>query len=187
MCKVIYSMSVSLDGYINDANGSLDWVPVTDEYHRFANERQAESGLDVYGTRMWRTMRFWNAVGPGSDHPDFMVEFARLWKPAAKQVASTTLSESDKLAGAELFPGDIVAEVDRLKRQPGKSIHVSGATLASSLVDAGLVDELEPYIVPAILGGGTRFLQARSASRYELTESRTFANGMTWLRCVKRA
>jgi dihydrofolate reductase len=187
MRKLIYSMAVSLDGYINDANGSLNWVPVTEEYHRFANAQQAETGLSIYGTRMWQTMRFWNDIGAEEDQPEVMVEFARLWRPAAKLVASRSLTGADMLSGAELFSGDIVPEVERLKQEPGGPIHISGATLASSLVDAGLVDELQPFIAPVVLGGGTRFLQAKSTSRYELAESRRFANGMTWLRCVKQA
>jgi dihydrofolate reductase len=185
MRKLIYSIAVSLDGYINDPKGSLGWVPVDEEYHRFANAQQAETGLSLYGTRMWQTMRYWDTAEDEPGQPDFAVEFARLWKPAGKLVVSHSLSESDMLAGAQLFHGDIIAEIGRLKRQPGKQIAVSGATLASVLVDAGLVDEIQPFIVPAVLGGGTPFLNVRSSSSYRLIESRRFANGMTFLRCAR--
>ena len=43
MRKLIYSIAVSLDGYINDSRGSLRWVPVDEQYHRFANAQQAET------------------------------------------------------------------------------------------------------------------------------------------------
>lgn len=185
MRKLIYSIAVSLDSYINDARGSLNWVPVDEEYHRFANAQQAEIGLSIYGTRMWRTMRYWDTAEAEPGQPDFAIDFARLWKPADKLVVSHSLSATDMLAGARLFRGDVVAEVSRLKHQSGGQIAVSGATLASVLVDAGLVDEIQPFIVPAVLGGGTPFLSATSASKYQLVDSRRFANGMTFLRCAR--
>jgi dihydrofolate reductase len=187
MRKLVYSIAVSLDGYINDPRGSLNWVPVDEQYHRFANAQQAETGLSVYGTRMWETMRYWDSAAEQPEQADYMLEFARLWKPAEKLVVSHSLAEGDMLAGARLFRGDIVAELRRLKQEPGGQIAVAGATLASALVDAGLVDEIQPFIVPAVLGGGTPFLSAGSASRYRLVESRNFANGMTLLRCARES
>ena len=187
MRQLIYTIAVSLDGYINDRNGSLGWVPVDEEYHRFANAQQAATGLSIYGTRMWQTMRYWDTAADDPHPPDYGLDFARLWKPAAKLVASRSLSDADMAAGAQLFRGDIVEHVRSLKRQPGTQMSVSGATLASTLVDAGLVDELQPFIVPAVLGGGTPFLSAASASKYRLAETRRFANGMTFLRCARIA
>jgi dihydrofolate reductase len=186
MRKLIYSIAVSLDGYINDANGSLDWVPVDEEYHRFANAQQAETGLSIYGTNMWRTMVYWNTADQEPNHPDYMYDFARLWKPSQKLVVSHSLNETDLAAGARLMRDGLIDEVRRLKAEPGNVITVSGATIASTLIDAGLVDEVQPLVVPAILGGGTRFLQTRTQSRYDLAETRRFKNGMTLLRCVKR-
>jgi dihydrofolate reductase len=184
MRRLVYSIAVSLDGYINDPEGELGWVPVDEEYHRFANQQQREAGLSVYGTRMWQTMRYWAGDQPAKA-PDYMREFARIWQPADKLVASHSLRQVDMAAGARLFDGDIVAEVGRLKQQPGGPINVSGGTLASSLVEAGLVDEIQPFIVPAVLGGGTPFLSVAAASRYRLVETRRFANGMVFLRCEK--
>ncbi len=184
MRRLIYSIAVSLDGYINDPEGNLGWVPVDEEYHRFANQQQQEASLSVYGTRMWQTMRYWADDLP-AESPDYMRDFARIWQPADKLVASRSLRQADMAAGARLFDGHIVAEIGRLKQEPGGPINVSGGTLASSLVGAGLVDEIQPFIVPAILGGGTPFLGASAASRYRLVETRRFANGMVFLRCEK--
>ena len=184
MRRLVYSIAVSLDGYINDPEGELGWVPVDEEYHRFATQQQREAGLSVYGARMWQTMRYWAGDQP-AEAPDYMREFARIWQPAEKLGASHSLRQVDMSAGARLFDGDIVAEVGRLKQQPGGPINVSGGALASSLVEAGLVDEIQPFIVPAVLGGGTPFLSAAAASRYRLVETRRFANGMVFLRCEK--
>jgi dihydrofolate reductase len=185
MRKLIYTISVSLDGYINDAKGSLDWVRVDEEYHRFANDQMAQTGTSIYGANMWRTMVFWDTDGePG--WPAFMLDFARLWRPAEKLVFSKHLQPSDMVAGARLMRGDVVAEVTALKAQAGKPIAVSGATIASTLIDAGLVDEIQPVIVPAILGGGTPFLSARSRRDYDLAGTHAFKNGMTFLRYVRR-
>ena len=78
MRTLIYSIAVSLDGYINDPTGALSWIPVDEEYHRFANAQQAETSLSIYGTRMWETMRYWNAAERDPERTDFMLEFARL-------------------------------------------------------------------------------------------------------------
>jgi dihydrofolate reductase len=185
MRKLVYSIAVSLDGYINDGKGSLDWVPVDEEYHRFANQQQAETGISIYGTRMWQTMVYWATAEDQPGRPDVEYEFARIWKPATKLVVSHSLMPTDMAAGATLFTGDLTAEVRRLKAGPGNSIAVAGATIASSLIDAGLVDEIQPLIVPAILGGGTPFLGAKQRARYRTAETRSFKNGMTYIRCVK--
>ena len=187
MRKLIYSIAVSLDGYINDTKGSLDWVRVDEEYHRFANAQQAETGLSIYGTRMWQTMVYWDTADREPNQPDYMYEFAKLWKPAEKLVVSHSLKESDLVAGATLLRGDLIAAVKGLKTLPGKPIAVAGATLAATLIDAGLVDEIQPFIVPAILGGGTPFLQARGHTEYDLVETRPFKSGMTFLRYEKRS
>jgi dihydrofolate reductase len=186
MRKLIYSMATSLDGYVNDANGSLDWVPVDEEYHRFANAQQAATGLSIYGTNMWRTMEFWDTAGQQPGEPEVMYEFARIWKASGKLVVSHTLTDADLKAGANLFRGDLVAEVTRLKAGPGGEMSVSGATIAAPLIDAGLVDEIQPFYVPVVLGGGTPFFSAKSRHQYRLAETRSFTNGMTWLRCLKR-
>jgi hypothetical protein len=74
--RLIYSIAVSLDGYINDPERNLGWVPVDEEYHRFANQQQQEASLSVYGTRMWQTMRYWADDLP-AESPDYMRDFAR--------------------------------------------------------------------------------------------------------------
>ncbi|HEX4298582.1 MAG TPA: dihydrofolate reductase family protein [Devosia sp.] len=186
MRKLIYSISVSLDGYINDARGSLNWVRVDEEYHRFANEQMRETGLSIYGTRMWQTMTYWDTAEDQPGHPEFMYEFARLWKPAPKLVFSHSLADADMRAGAQLRRDGLIEEVTRLKSEPGKPIAVSGATLASALLDAGLVDELQPFIVPVVIGGGVPFLQVRRRLDFELLETRRFASGTVFHRYARR-
>jgi dihydrofolate reductase len=135
---------------------------------------------------MWRTMAAWDTMSDTPNLPGFIYEFAELWKPAAKLVVSHTLQPADMLAGARLLRDGIVEEVARLKAEPGKPIAVAGATLASTLLDAGLVDEIQPFYVPAITGGGTPFLQTRHRVDFELIETKIFKSGTVYHRYGKR-
>jgi dihydrofolate reductase len=84
---------------------------------------------------------------------------------------------------SRLVRGDPVAEVARLKTQLGFDMSVGGPTLASALIEAGLVDEFRVYVNPVILGAGTRFFPPLS-ERIALTlvETRTFDSGVVYLR-----
>ncbi len=186
MRKLTFSMSVSLDGYVNDANGSLDWTRVDEPFHRFANAQQAATGLAIYGTRMWQTMTYWNTAEETAGQPDYEYEFARLWKATPKLVVSSSLKPTDMIAGARLFEGDLVEAVKRLKSEPGKPITVAGPTVAGPLLDAGLVDEIQPFFIPVVLGGGTPFLQTKARFEYDLIETEHFASGVVFHRYEKR-
>jgi dihydrofolate reductase len=187
MRKVIYSISVSLDGFINDANGSLGWVRVDEEFHSFANEQMRDTGVSVYGADMWRAMSYWDTADQEPGEPEVMYEFARLWKPARKLVFSHSLTNADMRAGAELHRDGLIDTVRQLKSEPGKPIAVSGATIASSLIEAGLIDEIQPFFVPVVIGGGVPFLQAGSKVDFDLLESRTFKSGTVYHRYGKRS
>jgi dihydrofolate reductase len=79
--------------------------------------------------------------------------------------------------------GDVVAEVERLKSEPGGDMEVGGPTLAAALIARGLVDEFGLVVHPVVLGAGTPFfpsLERRLALR--LLDSRRFASGVVYLR-----
>ena len=97
--------------------------------------------------------------------PAAELEWAAIWKQLPKVVFSTTLESVE--GNARLVRGDAVAEVARLKAEPGEgALAVGGAGLAASLVRAGLVDEYGLFVFPVVLGAGTPFFpRSRTASR----------------------
>ncbi len=182
MRKVIYSMNVSLDGFIEDRAGGLDWSVPSPELHQFWNDQEREYDLFLYGRRLYETMSaFWPTAGLDPSDPPEVVEFARIWRSTPKLVFSHTLAEVRH--NARLATGGIVEEVTRLKAQPGKDISVGGAGLAASLMAAGLIDEFRPVVHPVLLGGGKPMFPGLDApGSLELVETRRIAGGYVLLR-----
>ena len=182
MRKLIYSMGVSLDGFIAGPGGEIDWSDPDEELHRFHNEQTKEIGAHLCGRRLYEVMLYWEtAEEQNPSPPEYELEFARIWKDLPKVVFSKTL---DKVEGnARLVKDGVAEEVAKLKERPGKDIAVGGAGLASTLIEQGLVDEFRPFVSPVVLGGGTPYLPAlRGRIDLELVETRTFGSRVVYLR-----
>jgi dihydrofolate reductase len=183
--KLIYSMGVSLDGFITDRDGAIDWSAPDEELHRFHNEQGRETGMHLYGRGMWEAMRGWRTREEDPSAGEVERDWARLWKALPKVVFSSTLEAVE--GNARLVREDAAGEVARLKAESGPDLSVGGAGLAASLVAHGLVDEYRPFVYPVILGGGTPFfppLEARIG--LDLVETRTFDSAVVYLRYTVR-
>jgi dihydrofolate reductase len=102
----------------------------------------------------------------------------------AKYVVSDSLEEPLAWQNSTLIRGDEFAEgISDLKRQPGKDIVVSGSgALVRSLLERGLLDALQLFVHPVVLGAGKRlFAEGEERTALELTDSRTFATGVVHL------
>ena len=180
--KVIYSLSVSLDGFIEDRDGGLGWVTADEEMHAFVSQQEAEIDTHLYGRRMYETMSaFWPTADQDPNNPPYVHEYARIWRGMKKVVFSRTLAQVG--AGARLVRGDIAEEVARLKAQPGKHMGIAGAGLAASFAQLGLIDEYQMYVEPVILGGGKPFFAPLDQpERLRLVEARPLQSGIVFLR-----
>ncbi|HZE39237.1 MAG TPA: dihydrofolate reductase family protein [Stackebrandtia sp.] len=185
MRKLVYSFGVSLDGYIDGPNRSLDWSTPGAELHRFYNGQAADTGVELYGRRLYELMyAFWPTAHLDPDASEEVLEFARVWRSTPKLVYSSTLS--DVADGATLMREDPVDTVARLKAESGKDIAVGGAGLAAGLIRAGLVDEFRMVVFPVILGGGTPYFPKLEAPlRLREAETREFPGGERYLRYVR--
>ncbi len=182
MRKLVYSTSLSLDGYIDSAAGDPSWVVPNEELHRHFNDVEREIDTLLYGRRMYEIMAgYWPTADQDPSAPSVIVEYAQIWKPVLKVVFSSTLERVDW--NARLIRGDAVAEVTRLKAQPGGSIGIGGVLLASDLASAGLIDEYRLYYVPIFLGSGkAAFSQIQRSVKLRLVETHTFSSGTVLLR-----
>jgi dihydrofolate reductase len=181
MRKLIYSMSVSLDGFIAGPDGGFDWSVPDEELHRFHNEQVRELGGHLCGRGLYETMVYWETADQDPSLADYALEFARIWKPLPKVVFSTTLEEVE--GNARLVRDGAAEEVARLKEEPGKDLGVGGAGLAAGLIELGLVDEFRPFVYPVVVGGGTPFFPALAEQiDLELVESRTFSSRVVYSR-----
>ena len=184
MRKLIYSMSVSLDGFIAGPNGEIDWSAPDDELHRFHNERTRELGAHLCGRRLYETMVYWEAADQDPSIGATEREFARIWQALPKIVFSTTLESVE--GNARLATRGIAEEVAELKGQPGKDVEVGGAGLAAGCAELNLIDEYGLFVSPVVLGGGTPFFPAlQHRIDLELVETRTFGSRVVYMRYAR--
>jgi dihydrofolate reductase len=181
MRKLIYSMGVSLDGFIADPAGEIDWTMPDEELHRFHNERARGLGVHLCGRRLYEEMLYWETAGENPSASEIEIEFAGIWKALPKLVFSSTLEKVE--GNATLAAEGLAEEVARLREQPGKDLAVGGAGLGSACIELGLVDELSLFVYPVILGGGTRFFPALDERvEFELVETGTFGSRVAYAR-----
>jgi dihydrofolate reductase len=181
MRKLIYSMGVSLDGFIAGPNGEIDWSAPDEELHRFHNQQTREMGAHLCGRRLYEVMSFWETADENPSAPEHELEFARIWKNMPKIVFSKTLEKVE--GNARLVRDGVVEEVAKLKEQPGKVLAVGGAGLASTFIKLGLIDEYRLFVSPVVLGGGTPYFPALDERmNLELVETQTFGSRVVYVR-----
>jgi dihydrofolate reductase len=185
MRNLIYSMMVSLDGFIEDSRHSLDWVIIERELHQYINDQQAGIGAFLYGRRLYENMTaYWPTADQDPNATDYTLEWAQIWKAMPKIVFSKTLEKVEW--NSRLVKENAVEEVRKLMAQPGKNLSVGGATLAATLMKHGLIDEIQVFVMPVILGSGTPFFPALDDKiNLKLIENRTFGSGAVFLRYQK--
>jgi dihydrofolate reductase len=181
MRKLIYSMGVSLDGYIAGPGGEFDWSAPDEELHRFHNEQTRELGAHICGRRLYEVMVFWETADRDPAAEEHIVEFARIWQALPKVVFSRTL---DAVEGdARLATGGPAEELARLREEPGGDIAVGGAGLAAEFMALDLIDEYRLFVNPVVAGGGTPFFATRDGRLdLELVETQTFGSRVVYVR-----
>ena len=181
MARLIYSAIMSLDGYIADADGGFDWAAPGEEVHAFVNELERPVGTYLLGRRMYETLRYWETAHTLPGQPPVSLDFARIWQAADKIVYSRTLQEplTPRTRIERDFDPD---QVRMLKTEASQDLTVGGAHLAAQAIAAGLVDEYQLFLVPVIVGGGTRALPDKVRLDLALAQEHRFANGFTYLR-----
>ena len=175
-------MLTSLDGYTEDEQGRFGWgAPVDEEVHSYINGLTSSFRTYLYGRRMYQTMVYWETAHTVRDQPRFMLAFAKQWQAAEKIVYSRTLAEphSARTRIEREFDPDAVR---RLKAEAEHDITVDGPQLAAQAIKAGLVDEYQMIVCPAVVGGGKRFFPAGVRLALELVEERRFRKGVLLLR-----
>jgi dihydrofolate reductase len=181
MRKLIYSMGVSLDGFIAGPGGEIDWSAPDEELHRFHNQLTRETGVHVYGRRLYEVMTYWETAEQNPSARDYELEFARTWREMPKIVFSSTLAKVE--GNATLVRGEAAEEVAQLKQRPGGDLAVGGAGLASAFTRLGLIDEYRLFVSPVVLGEGRPYFPALDERiDLDLVETRTFGSRVVYVR-----
>jgi len=177
---LIYSMGVSVDGFIADRDGGFDWSVPSEEQFRFHLEQVGGLGGLLLGRRLYETMLVWE-TDPSLRGDELGAAFADVWCALPKVVFSRTL---DSVQGnARLAEASLAEEVATALDATDKDVEIGGAGLAAAAIELDLVDELSMFRNPVVVGGGTPFLPPVTEDlALELIETRTFGSRVVYER-----
>ena len=178
MGSLVYTGLVSLDGYVVDASGSFDWAMPDEQVHAFVNELERPVGTHLYGRRLYEVMLAWETMDT-ADAPAEIGDYATVWRGSDKVVYSSTLA-SVSSGRTRLEREFDVEAVRRLKDESVGLVSIGGPTLAAHALRAGLVDEIQLFVSPVVVGGGIRFLPDDVSLALELIDQRRFDNGVVY-------
>lgn len=181
MADLIYTVNVSLDGFIEDDRGSFDFSAPDDDVFAFITGLERSAGTYLYGRRMYETMAVWETDPGLRAESDLMADFANMWQAADKVVYSTTL-EGVATAKTRLERSFDADAVRTMKASASGHLTVGGADLARQAFEAGLVDECRLFICPVLVGGGKAALPRDVRVELELIDEHRFSSGVIYLR-----
>jgi dihydrofolate reductase len=177
---LIYSMGVSVDGFIADREGAFGWTVPSEEQFRFHLAQVRELGAYLCGRKLYETMLVWE-TDPSLRENELRAAFADVWCAIPKVVFSRTL---DSVQGnARLAEASVAEEVAAALDATDKDVAIGGAGLAAQAIELGLVDELRMLRHPVVVGGGTTFLPPVTEDvSLDLIETRTFGSRVIYER-----
>jgi dihydrofolate reductase len=177
---LIYSMSVSVDGFIADREGGFGWGGPSEELFRFHTALVSELGGYLLGRRLYETMQVWE-TDPSLRDTESRAAFADVWCAIPKIVFSRTL---DSVQGnTRLAEASVAEEAAAALDATDKDVSIGGAGLAAAVIEVGLVDELRMFRYPVVVGGGTPFLPPVTEDvPLDLIETRTFGSRVIYER-----
>jgi dihydrofolate reductase len=178
MSELFLQISVSLDGYIEDAHGDIDWMVFDTSLDPFATRTLESIDGMIFGRRAHALLAaFWPGAAETPGASPHLIAQTRLMNALPKYV----LTHGEETTGWANSHAIRAEDVPRLKQEAARPLAVfAGAGAAQSLLARGDVDEIRLIQYPVLLGGGTP-LFARSGRRQELelVETRTFESGAT--------
>lgn len=175
MRKVIVSNLMSLDGFFEGPNHELDWFVVDQEFFEYARDMLRGVDTILFGRKTYQHMADYWPSAPAEEIADQMNNLPKI-------VFSRTL-ESAEWQNSTLVKNDAVAEISKLKQLPGKDMVILGsASLASFLLQRGLIDEYRVILNPVLLGSGSPLFQdVKQRLRLKLSRTKLFGSGVVVL------
>lgn len=178
MRKIILTLAVSLDGFIEGPNREIDWIEFSEETGNTLNKFLEEIDTVLYGRVSYEA---WGNYSPADDSSDFEKNFYRKLKKMTKYVFSSSKTEFD--GNPMVVKSDIKHTIENLKQQSGKDIWLyGGASLISTFVNLNLVDEFRLAVFPIILGeGNPLFKEIKQRVKLKLLEVKSSKSGVVEL------
>ncbi|WP_156689377.1 dihydrofolate reductase family protein [Mycobacterium sp. Marseille-P9652] len=182
-----FTATVSLDGYVADADGDFQWSAPGTEVFDVHVDRMAEVSTEVLGRRTYALMDYWETYPDDENSSPAEREFARRWQGIDKVVVSSTLT-ADELGSkrARLVPRLSLDELRRIVDEAAGVVEIFGPTVAAAPIRAGLVEDFRFFVVSKVVGGGLRALPDGVRLDLRLVEHRVFDEGTALLRYSSR-
>ncbi|APE16442.1 dihydrofolate reductase family protein [Mycolicibacterium pallens] len=185
MGKLIFTATVSIDGYAADADGDFQWSAPNTAVFDVHVDRMAAVSTEVLGRKTFELMQYWETDPDGDAWTAAEHEFARRWRGIEKVVASSTLTAGE-VGPHRVVPDLTLDELRRIVADATGVVEIFGPTVAAPAIRAGLVEEFHFFVVPKMVGGGLRALPDGVHLDLTLAEHTVFDNGTAHLRYVPR-
>ena len=186
MRRVVLFEHMSLDGCLAGPGADMSWVRVDDEWWDYAAPIIDAAGTAIFGRITYQLMQaHWPSVADDPSAGPHDIHHSEWTKTATKLVFSKTLPAApwDASGDATLIRDDVATVIRQLRQEAGKDLVVLGsASLARTLIRAGLVDDYHISVNPVIVGGGTPLFPDMTSLRpLSLESSRIFKSGVVAL------
>jgi len=181
MGTLTYSMITSLDGYIEDDKGNFDWAEPGPDLHRYFNDLESKTELMMYGRNMYRIMSYWEHIYNLEQQPDYIRDYARIWKSKQKIVFSTSM-DAVATSGTVLKKEFLAPEIIAIKEKTQGIISIGGAGIASSAIGMGLVDEIHAFVFPVLLGSGKKWISGVPLTKLRFLGMEALYGGVVMMR-----
>lgn len=169
MRKIKLYIAASIDGYIADINGELDWLkdyPINSDYNYGYDDFFESVDSVIMGGKTFRDILNMDISYPYKEKTTYIVSHTNNFPTSIKNI--------------EFISDKIAEKIFSLKRQNGKDIWlVGGGQLISMLINHNLVDEMKITYIPKLLGGGIPlFPKMTKETKWQLTNNQSYKNGV---------
>jgi len=182
--RVVASIGISLDGFIEGPERQIDWHRIDAELHQYLNDDLRSMAAFVEGRVTYELMAaYWPTADADPDASPQIVDFAQIWRGMPKVVLSRTMTETDDPRATirrEIDPDEIRALTEQ------GDIVIGGADVITAFRELDLVDDYRVYVHPVLIGRGKRlFPDTDAAADLRLVDIRTFGNGVVRLHYLR--
>lgn len=187
MRKLVLFMHTSLDGFVADRNGEMNWILIDESMFDVASQRTKEADTALYGRVTWQMMEnYWPGAAKLPNATKHDIEHSTWYNSVTKVVASRTLKEGN-LVNTKVIRDNLPQEIARLKQQQGKDIVMFGSpSTAHALMTENLIDDYWIFINPILIGQGIPlFKDIREIIKLKLVGNEVFPSGVVCLHYQK--
>lgn len=180
------SVHISLDGFVTDENGKMDWIKVDEQLFDYIVNLTDQADTALYGRTTYEMMDgYWPHAGEQPDASRHDVEHSKWYNRVNKVVISHSMKghQADK---TQVIGENLVEQIMELKQQPGEKILMLGSpTAAKALMQNNLIDEYWLFLNPVLLGSGKPFFDRSHRLDLKLVGTRVFDSGVIELHYEK--